>query len=224
LGAHRGGSPCSRLSAVVAWVRSGAQGGRGCGNAHMEIFVLFWIACAIAAAFVASSRGANGCLWAFLGFLLGPIGLLMSFASQSKDKCPNCHSGIDPAATRCPKCQGTLNPTIRWTKGGIGVPVSDSGVEIETARATKKCPDCAEEVRAEARKCRFCGFLFPEAPLEEPSQPVRAEAQKPLDSTAVALEPPPPSPERPFPWWPLIIALCAGGLIFAFLYYCFPRG
>lgn len=42
----------------------------------------------------------------------------------------------------------------------------DLGHAVEASAAThegdefKLCPDCAESVRAAARKCRFCGFLF----------------------------------------------------------------
>jgi hypothetical protein len=34
---------------------------------------------------------------------------------------------------------------------------------------TKKCPGCAEDVRSAARKCRFCGFVFPESSDDQPS-------------------------------------------------------
>jgi predicted amidophosphoribosyltransferase len=70
----------------------------------MGPLVLFWLLCGIAASFIASSRGANGCLWAFLSFLLGPIGLLMAFASQSAWRCPYCQSGVHKDATVCQRC------------------------------------------------------------------------------------------------------------------------
>ncbi|MHB1810689.1 MAG: zinc ribbon domain-containing protein, partial [Solirubrobacteraceae bacterium] len=42
----------------------------------------------------------------------------------------------------------------------------------------KRCPDCAELVRAGARKCRFCGYRFDEA-AAAPSQPSRRGPDRP---------------------------------------------
>jgi hypothetical protein len=58
-----------------------------------------------------------------------------------------------------------------WVKGGF----------MSTAPAFKKCPDCAEEIRAEARKCRFCGFEFPQVEQTEMAQ-VEPALPRPMKS------------------------------------------
>ena len=39
-------------------------------------------------------------------------------------------------------------------------PTSTITIRSASAPEYKACPDCAEDVRFAARKCRFCGFLF----------------------------------------------------------------
>jgi predicted amidophosphoribosyltransferase len=149
----------------------------------MELAILIWIVCGIGSAFVAQSRGADGCLWFGLGVLLGPIGLALAFIAGETKTCPNCQSRIPQKATRCPKCQRDLSPqppptqppSFRCTKckahvevgqpicGGCGAIVGWAGTGAE-----KKCPDCAEMVKADARKCRFCGFQFSSGAAQQP--------------------------------------------------------
>ena len=150
----------------------------------MELAIALWIFCGIGAAFVAQSRGADGCLWFGLGVLLGPFGLAFAFASGTDRKCPHCRERIHPDATRCPKCQADLSDLSSFApetpelsrKDRVAAfadwidpnpALANEPVRIPT---TRKCPDCAEIVRAEARKCRFCGFVFPEVHAENPAQ------------------------------------------------------
>jgi Uncharacterised protein family UPF0547 len=39
--------------------------------------------------------------------------------------------------------------------------------EVVTSAQYKSCPDCAEDVRFAARKCRFCGYLFEQVPADQ---------------------------------------------------------
>jgi predicted RNA-binding Zn-ribbon protein involved in translation (DUF1610 family) len=81
----------------------------------------------------------------WLGFLLGPIGIIVAVCLS---KLPD---GDDPLVAA-------------W----------------EAEKTTKKCPDCAETILADAKVCKHCGFRF--APKSTPNAPSK---QLPPKSTKV---------------------------------------
>jgi len=70
-------------------------------------FAIIWLLCGVAAAVVANSRGANGCLWFGLGVILGPLGFALAFLN-SLPACPFCRKGVAREAVKCPYCQSDL--------------------------------------------------------------------------------------------------------------------
>lgn len=100
----------------------------------MEVFsglLVFWFICGIAGYMIGGSKG-QGVLGFVLGFLLGPIGLLIAFLSAgNRVQCPYCRKMIDPQATKCPYCQSDVAPS-RVAHAGSAHSEADSRLDVES--------------------------------------------------------------------------------------------
>lgn len=68
-------------------------------------FIIFWVLCGVIAGMIGSQKGA-GCLSFFLGFALGPFGvIIVLLMGGNRKKCPYCMELINKDAKVCPKCQ-----------------------------------------------------------------------------------------------------------------------
>jgi hypothetical protein len=65
--------------------------------------------------------------------------------------------------------RGYVIMRVASDKNLFAVWLETSGIHLYLSPGTvesKTCPDCAEDVLYAARKCRFCGYRFTDAPTE----------------------------------------------------------
>ena len=79
--------------------------------------------------------------------------------------CNYCEVPVSLDLHKCPSCEGTYFDYKKVAKSSLDL-VSKSEEEIPNA-LLKKCPMCAEEIKFEALKCRFCQHSFVETGVQK---------------------------------------------------------
>lgn len=111
----------------------------------MELLV-FWLIMGGVVAIIAGSKGFNWFGWMLYGMAIWPIALVHVLVARSAS-----------APTPIP---------VVITEGLVARPARSNSdpTPRQPSPTMKTCPDCAEQVQAAARICRFCRHEFSEAP------------------------------------------------------------
>jgi hypothetical protein len=77
-----------------------------------NLTLIFWMLCGIVATIIGSKKG-EGVLGFIVGFLLGPVGVLMAILSKGDRKsCSFCKESIHKKATVCRYCQKAIEQML----------------------------------------------------------------------------------------------------------------
>lgn len=145
-------------------------------DAAVLIVGLAWLAAGpLVGWWIAEEKGRSGVEGAVLGFFLGPIGWVVE--------------GLLPVV----RPAGAAATGSGHGSTALSAPVAPAPFATAprptSSTAVKKCPDCAEMVKVEARICRYCRHEFPAVHSDVPNPgAIRSEAG-PAIATAVVPSP-----------------------------------
>lgn len=134
----------------------------------MEVF-LGWIVFSGVAAWIASSKGRSGVGVFLLSLALSPlVGIIVALVMKSKReqlqeqyqevpspethvRCPDCKELVRKDATVCKHCRAKLVPQAEECR---------DETPTQTDTWTQPCPKCRTPLKAWAKKCEQCGYLY----------------------------------------------------------------
>ena len=74
------------------------------------VAIIVWFICGIISANICRNKSQSGCAGFALGFILGPLGIIIALVMGPGLKCPACMKGVDKEARLCPHCRSALTP------------------------------------------------------------------------------------------------------------------